>query len=358
MLGSASFLISFHWSIFNLHHVCTNIRLGLSSLMYRKLLHLNQSSLRASTVGQIITMIASDLHRFDRKHIQVNYMWIAPIHLLVVIYILYFHYEYGLTSLIGLFVLVFLTMIQYLMAKKFLQMRQQRVDSSDMRIRVVCFLSILIISFCKLKIDNRIVTNFFVECLQVVELINAFYTIKVHCWERFFQDKAMENRKCEIKILKTTMFLKLLNTSIGFVVTKMAVFLTLLVAFIFEEQNRQIDHSHNVEVSSKRIFVTLVLYEHVRVNSMILFPQAINDLAELICSVRRIQQFLIMEEREAPKSMAYITQVVGTSEKKPCVEVENMCCSWGQDDSFGLVDFNFKVNSGQLLVIAGYTLIF
>lgn len=137
MLGSISFLLSYHWSVFNLHHTCTHIRIGLSSLIYRKLLHLNQTSLRGSTVGQIVTMIASDLHRFDRKHLQLNYLWIAPIHLVVVVYILYYHYDYKVTSLIGLCVLLFFTIIQYVMAKMFLKMRQKRVDSSDMRISVV-----------------------------------------------------------------------------------------------------------------------------------------------------------------------------------------------------------------------------
>lgn len=132
-------MVSFHWSLFNLHHCCTHIRIGLSSLVYRKILYLNQASLRSSTVGQIVTMIASDLHRFDRKHLQLNYIWIAPLHLLVVCYILVIHYNYQWTSLIGLFVLVIFAIIQYVMAKKFLEMRQKRVDSSDQRIRAVLY---------------------------------------------------------------------------------------------------------------------------------------------------------------------------------------------------------------------------
>lgn len=317
-MGFAAFNISFHWSVFNLHHVCIHIRIGLTSLVYRKLLHLNQTSLRASTVGQLITMIASDLHRFDRKHVQVNYLWIAPIHLGVVIYMLYFHYDYGPVSLIGLGVLASFTCIQYVMARKFLQMRKVRVDSSDERIRVV------------------------------VELINAFHTIKVHCWESFFQREALESRKREIKYLRTTMFLRLLNTSIGFIVTKMSLFLTLLISFIFD--------SNMGLITSKRIFVTLVLYEHVNLNAMWLFPQAIHDLAELLASCKRIERFLVLEELSLPALRAGGSSGsnVRTQGCTPFVQLSNLSCRWTDDEgSFRLSNVTLTATPGQLLVIAG-----
>lgn len=142
------------------------------------------------------------------------------------------------------------------------------------------------------------------------------------------------------------MFLKLLNTAIGFLVTKMSVFMTLLVAFYFEEGVGVIN--------SKRVFVTLVLYEHVRVNSMILFPQAINDLAELIASCRRIEQFLLLDERKIPtQSEAHVSKVVGSGQRKPCIEVENMSCRWLKDEGFSLKNINMKATQGQLLVVAG-----
>lgn len=182
---------------------------------------------------------------------------------------------------------------------------------------------------------------------KVVEIINAFYTIKVHCWERFFCDKATENRVHEIKFLRTTMFLKLLNTAIGFIVTKMSVFTTLLVAFIVEEPGT---------IHSKRVFVTLVLYEHVRVNFMLLFPQAINDMAELKCSCDRISEFLSLEELTLPTNPdVSVTKLEhGPAQGRiPCVEVCNLTCKWGKDETFRLKDISFVAKQGEFLVIAG-----
>ncbi|CAL8139526.1 unnamed protein product [Orchesella dallaii] len=344
LLGATAFLITFHWSFFNMHHVCTHIRLGLSSLVYRKIFHLNHASMRSSTVGQIVTMIASDLHRFDRKHIHINYLWIAPLHLMVVIYILYFHFNYGGSSLIGLVVLLFFTFTQYFMAKKFHHMRQKRVESSDLRIRAVSINDLL-------NDLNRNLYNYIflyhhsLKLTQVVEIINAFYTIKVHCWERFFYDKAMDNRQQEVKILRTTLFLKLLNTALGFIVTKMAVFMTLLFAFILEEPG---------SIHSKRVFVTLVMYEHVRVNSMVLFPHAINDVAELSSACTRINNFLTLEELQIPaNSIEALDGIIDATDRSPRIELQNVTCRWLKEESFHLENINIKAQAGQLIVVCG-----
>lgn len=180
-----------------------------------------------------------------------------------------------------------------------------------------------------------------------MEIINAFYTIKLHCWERFFEEKTMENREHEIKFVKTTMFLKLLNTAIGFIVTKMSVFLTLIMAFIFEK---------NGTIHPKRVFLTLILYEHVRVNFMILFPQAINDIAELLCSCRRIAAFLLMDELEPMLHMnSDLSNDTTVGKDSAGIEVSNMSCKWFPDDKkgFELKDINLKVLPGQLVVVAG-----
>jgi len=62
---------------------------ALSSLIYRKALRLSRTALGDTTVGQVVNLLSNDVGRFDLVLINVHYLWIAPLELIAVTYLMY-----------------------------------------------------------------------------------------------------------------------------------------------------------------------------------------------------------------------------------------------------------------------------
>lgn len=102
--------------------------------------------------------------------------------------------------------------------------------------------------------------------------MSAFYDIKLYAWENAFYARAKEARRVELDYVKKTMILKILNSSMSYILTKMTVFLTLLL-YILPHDGSPLD--------AERVFITFVLYEHVRINLAHFFTLGTVDFAEI-----------------------------------------------------------------------------
>lgn len=67
-------------------------------------LRLSKTSLRETTVGQIMNLLSNDVNRFDIALRFVQFIWIGPLGTLVVTYFLW--QEIGVSSLVGVFVIL------------------------------------------------------------------------------------------------------------------------------------------------------------------------------------------------------------------------------------------------------------
>ena len=52
-------------------------------------LKLSQASLGQTAIGQLVNFLSNDVNRFDQATCFIHYLWIGPIQLIIVIFILY-----------------------------------------------------------------------------------------------------------------------------------------------------------------------------------------------------------------------------------------------------------------------------
>lgn len=76
------------------------VRVAFCSLLYRKVLKLNATSLGNVTTGKIVTLITKDVHSFDSAIMFGNDLWIGVIQTTMIGYLMYS--QIGVSAIIGL----------------------------------------------------------------------------------------------------------------------------------------------------------------------------------------------------------------------------------------------------------------
>ncbi|RWS23903.1 multidrug resistance-associated protein 4-like protein [Leptotrombidium deliense] len=163
VLCSMIFIIMHHPYIVCCAHIGMKIRIACLSLMYRKILKLNFSSLSKTTVGQIINLMSNDVNRFDEAGMFLGFMFVAPIQTIIIIVILWQYL--GIASLVGIVILTFFVPFQAFMGKLFSIVRGKIATSTDERIRLMS------------------------------EIIGGMKVIKMYAWEKPFAEMVAKVRK-------------------------------------------------------------------------------------------------------------------------------------------------------------------
>lgn len=93
-----------HHSMFHIFHLGMRLRVAAVALVYRKAIKLSKSALAETTIGQMVNLISNDVSRFEMCTVNVHNIWIGPIQLLVLLFLLLSYA--GWTGLIGVGVLL------------------------------------------------------------------------------------------------------------------------------------------------------------------------------------------------------------------------------------------------------------
>jgi len=87
------------------------------------------------------------------------------------------------------------------------------------------------------------------------ELFASIGVVKMFAWESVFLRDVSNFRKLELKYVRVSILLRVMNITIAMVLAKVAYFVTLVVYLIFDE---------DAHLDASDVFTTLVLYEHIR----------------------------------------------------------------------------------------------
>ncbi|XP_067113164.1 ATP-binding cassette sub-family C member 4-like [Osmerus mordax] len=295
-----------HLYFYHVQRAGMKIRVAMCHVIYRKALCLNSTALGKTTTGQIVNLLSNDVNKFDEVTIFLHYLWVGPLQAAAVIGLLWF--EIGPSCLAGMALLVILMPVQTLFGRLFSSLRAQTASLTDNRIRTMN------------------------------EVVSGIRIIKMYAWEKPFSALVDEIRRKEISKIMRSSYLRGLNMASFFVASKIIVFITFCVYVL--TGNR---------ISASRVFVAVSLYGAVRLTVTLFFPSAIERLSETLVSVRRIKNFLLLEE----VSTLHLGAPVG--EKRDCmVEIQNIVCYWDKvSDAPTLQNVSFTVRSEQLLAVIG-----
>ncbi|KAF9934457.1 hypothetical protein FBU30_001950 [Linnemannia zychae] len=254
-----------HHNFFHVLRLGTWVRQSLISLMYRKCLTLSTSS--SISTGTIVNLISNDLQPFENFAPTGLYLILGPIETVVVMYFLW--KELGVACLAGLLALSLLLPIQALFSRKFGTIRTNTINARDERTRTLS------------------------------DVFSGIELVKLCAWEVPFQEKIMMLRSIELGYIWKANVLRAINMAIYFF------FQPVVAVFAFTTywlQNRSVDSNNSL--TPDKVFVSLALFNILRVTMTSYVPKALETLAEVRVSVRRIIDFLMLPELRTIESNA------------------------------------------------------
>ncbi|XP_040847172.1 ATP-binding cassette sub-family C member 4 isoform X2 [Ochotona curzoniae] len=295
-----------------LHHLyfyhvqCAGMRLrvAMCHMIYSKALRLSNMAMGKTTTGQIVNLLSNDVNKFDQVTIFLHFLWAGPLQAVAVTALLWM--EIGVSCLAGMAVLLILLPLQSCIGKLFSSLRSKTATFTDVRIRTMN------------------------------EVITGIRIIKMYAWEKSFADLITRMRRKEISKILSSSYLRGMNLASFFVASKIIVFVTFTTYVLLG----------NV-ITASRVFVAVSLYGAVRLTVTLFFPSAVEKVSESIVSIRRIKDFLLLDEISQRSTQQ-------PSDDKMIVHVQDFTASWDKAfDTPTLQGLSFTVRPGELLAVVG-----
>uniref|UniRef100_G5E701 Multidrug resistance-associated protein 4 n=1 Tax=Loxodonta africana TaxID=9785 RepID=G5E701_LOXAF len=295
-----------------LHHLyfyhvqCAGMRLrvAMCHMIYRKALHLSNRAMGKTTTGQIVNLLSNDVNKFDQVTIFLHFLWAGPLQAIAVTVLLWM--EIGISCLAGMAVLIILLPLQSCIGKLFSSLRSKTATFTDVRIRTMN------------------------------EVITGIRIIKMYAWEKSFADLITNLRRKEISKVLRSSYLRGMNLASFFVAGKIIVFVTFTTYVLLG----------NV-ITASRVFAAMTLYGAVRLTVTLFFPAAIERVSEAIVSIRRIKNFLLLDELSQRNTRL-------PSDGKTIVHVQDFTAFWDKaSETPTLQGLSFTVRPRELLAVVG-----
>ncbi|XP_021186907.3 ATP-binding cassette sub-family C member 4 [Helicoverpa armigera] len=295
------------------------VRIASCSLIYRKILKLDRTGLNKTEPGQVINLMSNDVNRFDLVALFLNYLWVMPIVVPVVSYLVWQHV--GWATLAALVVIFLQTVIvQAYLSNLQGTLRGKIAKRTDERVKVMS------------------------------ELVNGVQVIKMYAWEKPFEKLVDKLRKLEVSFIMRTSMIKGFSTALS-VFTERFILFSAIVAFVVM----------GGEIRAEITFSLVQYFNLLQLACNIFFPLALAFLAETKVSVRRLEEFLLLDELAPEKIASPIDSNTilnnGTEKEKPKhtgLVLSGLSASWQPEAIVNtLRNITLKVQPGEFVGIAG-----
>ncbi|KAJ8713564.1 hypothetical protein PYW07_013934 [Mythimna separata] len=302
------------------------IRIACCSLMYRKILKLNRAGLSKTEPGQVINLMSNDVNRFDLVTLFLNYLWITPIVVPVVCYLVWQHV--GIATLAALLVVAIQTVIvQVYLSNLQGKLRGKIANRTDERVKVMS------------------------------ELVDGVQVIKMYAWETPFEKLVHRLRKLEVGYILRTSFVKGFSTALG-VFTERFILFSAIATFVLI----------GGDIRAQTTFSLVQYFNLMQMVCNIMMPMGLAFLAETKVTIRRLEEFLLLDENEPEKLTSDIvldpkSLLTNGAEKEKKVQeksrvtgltISNVTASWQADSALEtLKNITLKAAPGEFIGVAG-----
>ncbi|CAF1664496.1 unnamed protein product [Rotaria magnacalcarata] len=291
----------------------------LSLLLIPLVLRLSTDAMNKFSSGEITNLLANDANKVELLHYYLNYLWIAPLQTLAVIFILWSYVKYITFIIIGY--TLFLLFIQPLFSRLFLYLRAEVLKVTDERVKIMS------------------------------EIIRSMRIIKMYCWESAFERKVCRIRTREM--IKTTVFM--MCHCIETILSQS--YLSVIFLMIYGTM-----WSLNIKFDTRSFTLLYVLVNYTRQSCITYFNFAIRDVLNYMAAQKRIRAFLLFDESERDnrllstsfQDVLEIDKIDENSSKRPCQVICDLQeAQWEKNGKFSLKSIKFDAYPGDLICIIG-----
>ncbi|XP_072165776.1 ATP-binding cassette sub-family C member 10-like [Diadema setosum] len=256
------------------------VRAALITTIYRKSLAVSATTLSAFTTGQIVNFMSVDAGRIVNFCNSFHAFWSLPLEVVISLYLLY--RQVGVSFLAGLaFVFLLMPVTKCLMEKI------QKLNTDMMRQK-----------------DGRVkIMN---------EILSGIRVIKFYAWERHFRQHIEEQRSEELRSLRGIKYLDAM--CVYFWVTT-----PILISILTFTTYALLGH----ELTAAKVFTSLALFT-ILIGPLNAFPWVLNGVIESWVSLKRVQEFMDLEESDLK---AYYQSDMSLSEGEH-LKIQEGCFHW------------------------------
>ncbi|XP_012262524.2 ATP-binding cassette sub-family C member 4-like [Athalia rosae] len=319
-------LVSHHMALRN-QQIGMRVKVACSSLIYRKVLRLNQAAVSNTAAGQVANILSNDVARFDFIFIYLHYLWLMPLQTILIGYVMW--QSVGISALVGIGAMLTQTIpIQGYLSHLSAKLRSKIAVKTDERVQLMS------------------------------ELISGCQVVKMYSWEKPFEYIVKKIRAMEIKLISQTSYLRGFYLSIMVFCERVTLFLTLICFVLLGNP-----------LAPEITFVMASLFNILQFTSAICFPQALIIAGEASISLNRITDFLLLDEVKTSEKFSSALPTPrnsGTQKSQPptakntspikgvAIEMVKVAANWvhGQLPPT-LCELTMEVQSGSLCALVG-----
>ncbi|RMX56477.1 hypothetical protein pdam_00014934, partial [Pocillopora damicornis] len=259
------------------------------------------------TTGHVVNLVSTDTQSFDRFVTYLHFIWITPVQMVATMYLLWI--QLGVSCFVPLALMLLLIIYQSHLGRVFAMLRLKTARLSDER------------------------------CNRMNEILSGVRVVKISTWELSFSKIINNLRSLEISKIRKAMFLRALNMAVDFASQNIISCVTFGSYVLLGNT-----------LTAAKVFSSIAFLNALQRSVTRHFPPAVQKLNEAKITVKRIQEFLELDELNFEK----ILQKSNRSGKSG-VAVHNVTCNWSQDriNRATLQDISFKIGMGDLCMVVG-----
>ncbi|KYN32705.1 hypothetical protein ALC56_12984 [Trachymyrmex septentrionalis] len=284
-----------HHSHMGLMEIGMRVRIASSSLIYRKILCLSSST--STTPGQVVNLLSNDMSKFEQLFLWLHYIWILPIQGSIIAFMIW--QSVGIASLAGVFFIIIQTIpLQGYIGRCTSKLRSKIAVRTDERIRLMS------------------------------EIIKGIQVIKMYTWEKPFAELVNCARKYEIDVLTLISYLRGFTLASCVFTERTTLYFTIMAYVLC-------GHS----ISADKVFSLAQYFNILQLTMAIFYPMAVAGAAEAAVSIKRIENFLLLNEN--------VPLIQSSTIKDTSILMKNVSASWTTTKIFV---FNFQSSFLQAIL--------